>query len=640
MLSIHTLTLTGQDAVQSKVDSLRNRISLEKDAKKLVRHFYHLGDALEDEPDSAIFYYNKARQTALAAGDEVGVARYASHVISMLNQQGKYREGLDLAAEALEIYKRLNIVEELPTAYLNVGNQWHYLSDFESATDNYIMAGRIADSLNDRRTQRTVANNLSSIFTELKQFEKAEGFALRALELAVQRKDTMAMLSPLYNLASINFEMKKLQKALEFINRFEQIAEKNNNAYDLSDAWLSKGRILGEINVAEGINWLNKSLELAKKEGFPQIEFYAYRYKAEVYLKNRQFQEAVASAESGIPIARQLEARYELSQFHNTASQGYEALGNYKQALAHRRIFEQLNEEIKLEENKNQILNLEARYRFDQKETEIENLNNQNLVQQLRIKQKNTLNWVLAAVVVGSLLLAYLLFKTYKNKQLIQQQRITELENEKQLFATNALLQGQEEERSRMARELHDGLGGLLSGVKLNLNQMKKKLIISEEDGIAFENSLELLDQSMGEMRRIAHNLMPESIIRMGLDGAIKEFLGAVNPEELRIVYQSYHIENGLGKQLDIATYRIVQELISNILKHARATEALVQIRKDEHALIIDVEDNGIGFQPDKKGRSGIGLAGLRSRIKYWKGTLDIQSEENKGSSFHIEIPL
>src|SRR5690606_8086816 len=167
---------------------------------------------------------------------------------------------------------------------------------------------------------------------------------------------------------------------------------------------------------------------------------------------------------------------------------------------------------------------------------EIQTLNAEKQAQTFKIRQKNTLNLVLAGVILITIVIAFLLYKNHKNKQKIQVQRIVELETEKQLSATQALLQGQEDERSRVAKELHDGLGGLLSGVKLNLNNMQKKIIITEEDGIAFEKSVALLDQSISELRRVAHNLMPESILKFGLDGAVKEFLQSIHSEDLNII--------------------------------------------------------------------------------------------------------
>jgi len=111
----------------------------------------------------------------------------------------------------------------------------------------------------------------------------------------------------------------------------------------------------------------------------------------------------------------------------------------------------------------------------------------------------------LARSALALALIVFLLYRNYTNRQKLQQQRIIELETEKQLLATQSLLQGQEDERSRLAKDLHDGLGGLLSGVKLQLGAMKGNLILSEEHGRNFNNALNKLDESISEMRRVAH---------------------------------------------------------------------------------------------------------------------------------------
>src|SRR5690606_7373769 len=501
-------------------------------------------------------------------------------------------------------------------------------------------AKKIADSLGNKKTQRIINTNLSSVFTEMKQFEKASEYGFQALALAKENKDQWAMLSPLYNLAVNEKNQKKYKEALEFIHQFEQIALQLNGEYDISDAYLIKGNLVGKTDLNGGIKYLNKAIEISQKNDYPENEMYVYLYLAEIYLDHKKYRQAIQNIEKGMPIAEKLGMTHELSDFHKKASEAYENLADYKNALIQNRKYEKLHEEINLEQTKNRLLGLEAKYQSEQKEAEIRTLSAEKQAQILKIRQKNTLNLALAGVILVTIVIAFLLYKNHKNKQKLQAQRIVELETEKQLSATQALLQGQEDERSRMAKELHDGIGGLLSGVKLNLNNMHKKLIITEEDGAAFEKSIHLLDESINELRRVAHNLMPESIVKFGLDGAIAEFLQSIQNENLRIIYQSYHIENGLGEQLDISIYRMIQELGHNAIKHSGSSEMLVQVRKDENLVILDVEDNGKGFDVNSNEKEkGMGLAGIRSRVAYWKGNMKIDSE-NSGTAVHIEIPV
>jgi signal transduction histidine kinase len=204
------------------------------------------------------------------------------------------------------------------------------------------------------------------------------------------------------------------------------------------------------------------------------------------------------------------------------------------------------------------------------------------------------------------------------------------------------MLKGQEEERSRLAKDLHDGLGGLLSGVKFSLSNMKDNLIITPDNMAVFERSLDMLDTSIKELRRVAHNMMPELLTKFGLDEALKEYVNGINATGLfTLKYQSVGMDTRIEKTTEIIIYRIVQELLNNIMKHATATEVMVQLVKEANRLSIMVEDNGKGFDTVKlKDNKGAGLTSIQSRVNYLKGRLDINSEEGKGTLVNIEFNI
>jgi signal transduction histidine kinase len=274
-------------------------------------------------------------------------------------------------------------------------------------------------------------------------------------------------------------------------------------------------------------------------------------------------------------------------------------------------------------------------------------LQNEKQIQALTIRQKSTLNYLLIASVVVLLIVGSLLYRNFRNRQQLarqrgelQQQRIQQLELDKQLIAVDAMLKGQEEERSRLAKDLHDGLGGLLSGVKYSLSNMKDNLIVTPDNMAVFERSLDMLDTSIKELRRVAHNMMPEMLTKFGLDEALKEYTNAVNATKLLAVkYQSLGMEDRIEKSTEIIIYRIVQELLNNILKHAEASEAFIQLIRENSRLNIVVEDNGKGFDTailnDNK---GAGWANIRSRVEYLKGQMDLHSEPGKGTLVNIEF--
>jgi signal transduction histidine kinase len=216
------------------------------------------------------------------------------------------------------------------------------------------------------------------------------------------------------------------------------------------------------------------------------------------------------------------------------------------------------------------------------------------------------------------------------------------MEKEEQLAATEAVLKVEEQERIRLAKDLHDGLGGMLSGIKYAFQTMKGNLVMTPDNQQSFERSMDMLDSSIKEMRRVAHNMMPEALVKFGLNIALKDFCNDINRSgALQVSYQSIGIENAVIEQTTAITiYRIVQELINNIMKHAAAKSAIVQVSKTSDAVIrITVEDDGKGFDPVIiQEAKGIGWSNIHSRVKYLKGKVDVRSEVGKGTSVLIEL--
>ena len=172
---------------------------------------------------------------------------------------------------------------------------------------------------------------------------------------------------------------------------------------------------------------------------------------------------------------------------------------------------------------------------------------------------------------------------------------------------------------------------------------MKGNLIMTPENAQAFERSMDMLDSSIQEMRRVAHNMMPEALVKFGLDTALKDFCNDITKSgALQVSYQSIGIENKIFEQTTaISIYRMVQELINNAIKHASAKTAIVQLAKADHQLTVTVEDDGKGFDTSiLKGTSGIGYINIQNRVDFLKGKFDVHSEPGKGTSILIELDV
>lgn len=332
-----------------------------------------------------------------------------------------------------------------------------------------------------------------------------------------------------------------------------------------------------------------------------------------------------------------------MKEGYGTLSEIYAASGKFQDAYHFLTRHHTIKDSLQSEERKKFTLDLEKKYESEKQRNQILQLEAQS-AKQLAENQKRQLTiWILLILAVSLAAIVLLVIRKNQHKQRLQLQRIKELETEKQLAAADAVLKGEEQERSRLAKDLHDGLGGMLSGIKFSFQTMKGNLILTPENAQLFERSLDMLDSSIMEMRRVAHNLMPENLIKFGLDAALKDFCNDIQQSGvLKINYISIGIDEAeLEQSAALSIYRIIQELVNNILKHAEAKQALVQLTKNGNLILLDVEDDGKGFEHTKMLLStGIGWSNIKSRLEYLGAKFTLDTAPGKGSSIHIEIQI
>lgn len=643
--ALHAQSVTNKD-------SLAQAIALLKEDSSTVYALYNYGELFENkQDDSAIYYYKKARALAEKIGYKKGVAAFASNYIVILNNRGQFREALGVAKEALQLYQTVGDKRDLAVANLNVGSEWQYLSDFSLAADYYLAAKKIAEELQDKRLQRIAGNNLASVLIELQQYEKGKEYAEKALAIAKELKNDYATASSMCNIANAHMHLKQYDKALHIYSEVEAIGKKTDDDIVLLDGWLGSGDAYNGLNnYPEAEKYYRQVISFSQQKEMPEYEMYACMGFSELLLKTNRFGEAEDLINKGIVLAQKQESLLELKDLYLKAAVLNEKKGNAGTALEYRKKYEVINDSIVGEKIRTVVANLEAKYELDKKETTISQLEARSKLHALEINRKNTLNYILIGSAVTLLIISLLSYRNYQHKQKIQQQRITELEKEKQLAATEAVLKGEEQERTRLAKDLHDGLGGMLSGIKYSFANMKGNLVMTADNVQAFERSMDMLDSSIKEMRRVAHNLMPEALVKFGLDTALKDFCTDINQSgAIKVNYQSIGLEGAAIPQTTaIAIYRIVQELLNNSIKHAAATNAIVQLTRSGNNISLTVEDDGKGFdtsilnaskaRPDELAGRGIGWDNILHRINFLKGTLDVNSQPGKGTSVLVEL--
>ena len=282
------------------------------------------------------------------------------------------------------------------------------------------------------------------------------------------------------------------------------------------------------------------------------------------------------------------------------------------------------------------------------KENEILRLRDINQQQQVNINQNRFWMVLLGAGLVITLIITFFSWKLAKSNrkafvqnELLHREELKTLRQQEQLGRYQSILQGQEEERNRIARDLHDGLGGLLAGVKLRLSAINTRGS-AERHGTTKEvgGVIDELDHAVDELRRISRNMMPETLLYMGLESALADLCKYMDTPATGVKFQGINLQTSYPKPMLIGLYRIVQELLNNAVKHAKSTQIIVQCSDNEGRLLLTVEDNGKGFDPNKATSGGLGLKNIENRVALLHGGIEIDSKPGQGTTVNIEIPV
>jgi signal transduction histidine kinase len=225
--------------------------------------------------------------------------------------------------------------------------------------------------------------------------------------------------------------------------------------------------------------------------------------------------------------------------------------------------------------------------------------------------------------------------------EMVEKERLSSMIEVQKDAHLKALMQTQDNERKRIASDLHDSLGSMLSSVRLRFNGLQYEFAQRvPERAQSFYESLKLLDEAIDELRRISHNMVPVSLGRFGLYAALQTFLSQVRASgALAVDLQILGLDARLPEELEVRVYRICQELVQNVIKHARATTVRIQIIRHLDSLNLLVEDNGVGMNKSELSR-GFGFSTIRSNVDVFKGTFDIESQPGKGCLMLIDLPL
>ena len=330
----------------------------------------------------------------------------------------------------------------------------------------------------------------------------------------------------------------------------------------------------------------------------------------------------------------------EMIEAYQVAADSYEALGRLPQALDYKNTYIRLHDSLMKKDKLDMMNRLQIKHRITEKDKALAEQKLATSQAENKVRRKNF--WI--ALVSSIAVFVFTLFVVWRRsslqKQRLQQEKINNFQQQMEIENLNAAIAGEERERTRIARELHDGIGGLMAASRMNFELVKKAYSLDNENN--FRDGLGLLEEASAELRKTAHNMMPEILLQDGLAVAVAYFCHKVGSNSAtKVHFQTSGAIRPFNAQFELAVYRIIQELVHNILKHAKATQAIVQMGFSDTIFDVTVEDNGVGIPANVMEKSkGIGLKSVAERVKTINGNLQIQNVPDGGTSIYFEVSL
>jgi two-component system NarL family sensor kinase len=520
------------------------------------------------------------------------------------------------------------------------GKATYFMGAYDSAATYYLQAIKILERTNALKETGEVYNDLARLYRKTKQYPRALRYYDNAMKTFRMGKDSSGV-AAIYNESGVVFEEQgNYPEAIKRYNASLKIQQAAKFDLGIGYSYSFLGEVYGmmhQYDKAESYMQAALNIRLKLKDTMAIASSYQdiatiYSFKGD-YVKCRQNMLLSNELAKKMGYVELQAGNYQLlAENENNA-------GNYKQAYAYQQQYNTLKDSVFKTASIKHVNELAAQYETEKKEQQIKLLNGQNTIQKLIIDKRNITITVTIVLLVGALGFGFLFYNRYRLKQEARLQ--AEVINQQNL-ASKRIIEAEERERKRIAGDLHDGVGQLFSAVKLNMGTLLDRIDLPPGDDQALaEKTMAMVDESCREVRSIAHQMMPNILLKIGLASAVKDFVGKIESNRLKITVETAGLNQRLDQNTEIVLYRVIQESVNNVIKHAAASRLDIQLVRESTGVTATIEDNGKGFNTNNQDKfEGIGLKNIITRVEYLKGTVDISSSPKKGTLVAIYIPL
>lgn len=585
--------------------------------------------------DSCLSFARQAIVLLEKESSPVKLAKAEMYVFGYYYNEGYPDSALALVEKNISwLEKEPSLLPELAQYYSFSGLCYMKMDRKKDALDRFYLALKKAEACKDYLVQLKARVNIGWVMMELKQFPSAIQNFHNAIQLVEGKKLTQAYTAVIYNnLASCHGSLNNIDSAYYFARIAIENAKANNDILAQANGLFILGTALEKQGkLEEALHYFLEAQPLRQKIGDPFFIVSDLAELSALYAKMGKTDEGILSGKEALHIAEINKISAKLPMIYTALAANYEAAKEYNEAIAAYKKINALQDSMYADANPKALAEMQTLYETEKKVRLIEQKDN-------KIRLQNFLFIGIAGLMLLGGLLLHSQYKKYRFKKEAQLQAQL-LQQQEQ--AAKAVLEAEENERQRIAKDLHDGVGQMMSAAKMNLSAFESAIQFTDAaQRTAFSKAIELVDEGCREVRTVSHTMMPGKLLNYGLTAAIRDFTDKLDKSSVQVHLYTEGLEQRLDSTIEIVLYRVVQECVNNVIKHARASTLDISIIKDKDGINATIEDNGQGFDAtDKEKFEGIGLKNIITRVEYLKGTVDFDSAPGRGTVVALYVPV
>ena len=582
--------------------------------------------------DSVAYYANKL----LAKSNEnqyheKGLA-YQYLGVTQFEEYGNYDSALALYNIALNFFENLQDSVHLATLYNNFGVVAKVKADYENALTYFYKANDYLAGDSTANLYTTVLMNIGDVLIFMNKPDEAVNYLQLSYKAAQINTDSLKMAQVLGTLGNLYNSRQKYDKAIAYYK--SSLFYQRHFNLDSSSTIMNIGVIYHfKGKLKDAIKYYHQAIAVANNFKSPRNAALCYLNMGEamITLKNP---EAVSNLRKAIVIGETNKLNRVLRNAYQLLVTYYQQEKDYAQALENYKLYKKYSDQIINENSLNKLNALNVKFNTAQKEKQIADQALEIERQQASVIQERNQKIAIATTLGFLLLVGVFIYQRSHMQQKSKLQLAVINEKEKGL---KAVIEATEEERQRISKDLHDGVGQQLSGVKMQLESLEvKDEVIKEKKQQITDN----LAQAAQEIRQISHQMMPRALEADGLIPALEDLFNKTFANtNINCSFEHHEMAERYPNDIELSLYRITQELINNIIKHANASHVNVQLYKIKNKLVMTVEDDGIGFDVAAQ-RKGHGLLNIKSRIETVNGNVEYESDSGSETVITLSIPI